>query len=357
MPDLRARPSSGRAHWRRAWAVWAAVAVLGGGSAARGQLVITPTFDSSITNDPNAALLQADILTAITAYQTLFTDNVTVSILFRYATTTPGGGSMGGSLARSNYTLYSRAYGTYVTALTNDASKSANDLTALAHLPAAGAFPNAPTRITVSSANGRALSMNTPGAMDATANVGTGGTFDGIVTINSGQNFALTRPVAGTGKFDVLQSIEHEIDEVLGFGSILPATTDFSGNAAVRPQDLFRYSAPGTVSLASGGSASSYFSIDGGQTLIVSYNQNSTGDYGDWGPSPTPLVQLAFSFPNTQSDVTRDSPEGVGLDVIGYDLTPVPEPGGLALAALAAAALARRVRRKAGERPAVGLQP
>jgi hypothetical protein len=312
---------------------------------ASGQIIINPTFDSSITSNPNSAVLQADINSAIANYHSLFSDNITLSILFRYSTTQPNGNPVsGGLLAQSNYTLYSETYNTYINALNNDTPKSPNDVIALAHLPAANAFPNNPLRITVSSANGRALGLNTGGAMAANGSVGTGGTFDGIVTINSAQNFSLTRPVGNVGKYDVMQSIEHEMDEVMGFGSILPSTTDFSGNTAIRPQDLFRYSAPGAISLSASSSASSYFSIDGGTTNLVAFNQNSGGDYGDWGPSAIPLVQLAFSNPNTQSDVTANSPEGVGLDVIGYNLNPVPEPGSLAMVGLAAAFVWRRRR-------------
>jgi uncharacterized protein (TIGR03437 family) len=117
------------------------------------------------------------------------------------------------------------------------------------------------------------------------------------------------------------------MDEVLGFGSILPSTTDYTGSSAVKPQDLFRYSAPGLTSLTIGTSVSSYFAIDGGVTRIVGFNQQSGGlDYGDWlSPSCaaeaiTPLVQYAATCAGTAADVSATSPEGIGLDVIGYDL-------------------------------------
>jgi hypothetical protein len=326
-----------------------AVAVLVGAVPAPAQIIITPTFDSSITTNPNSAALQTDINNAVALYESIFTDNINVSILFRYSTTAPDGSALAsGVLGVSNYPLISEPYNSYTTALANDSPKSANDITALAHLPAPSAFPNNPSKIDISSANGRALGLNTAGIMNSTGGLGGGGTFDGIVTINSSVNFALTRPVGNSGQFDVMQSIEHEMDEVLGLGSILPSTTDFTGSAAVRPQDLFRYSAPGAISLSASSSVSSYFSIDGGATDIVAYNQNPGGDYGDWGASPIPLVQLAFSFPNTESDISRDSPEGVALDVIGYNLAPVPEPGALALASLGTGAVSTygRWRRK-----------
>ncbi len=143
-----------------------------------------------------------------------------------------------------------------------------------------------------------------------------------------------------------MQTIEHEIDEVMGLGSILPSTTDFQGNNAVKPEDLFRYSAAGAISLSTA-APSSYFSINGGNNSIATFNQVANNDYGDWGTSPGPLVQLAISFPNTQSDISATSPEGIALDVIGYDLSSVPEPSTLLLtaAALSAAGYGRWRRR------------
>jgi hypothetical protein len=295
-------------------------------------LIINASFDSATSS--NAQLVN-DINSAISIYQNLYSDPVTISILFRYATTQPNGSALGGgTLAQSNYTLYSLTYNNLIAALTADAT-TANDATAIANLPAASAFPNNPTRIDASSADGRAVGLNTPGAMAANGSVGTGGTLDGIVTINSSQPFQFSRSGGiASNKFDVMQSIEHEIDEVLGLGSVLPNTTDFTGNGAVRPEDLFRYSSPGVIDLTNSGAASSYFSINGGNTNIAPFNQNSNGDYGDWGSTATPLVQLAFSNPGTQSDVSGTSPEGIALDVIGYDLTAsvtAPEPGTILL--------------------------
>jgi len=50
-------------------------------------LVIAPTFDTSITNDPNAATIMNTINAAIAMYQARFTDPVTVS----YQSTNSGG--------------------------------------------------------------------------------------------------------------------------------------------------------------------------------------------------------------------------------------------------------------------------
>ena len=63
-------------------------------------LVIHPTFDSSITNDPNAAVIQATINRAISIYETLFTDPITIEIRFRYATTLPDGTPLTGRFRR-----------------------------------------------------------------------------------------------------------------------------------------------------------------------------------------------------------------------------------------------------------------
>ena len=90
----------------------------------------------------------------------------------------------------------------------------------------------------------------------------------------------------------------------------------------LRPQDVFSWSSPGVRNLTSSGTR--YFSINGGVTNIVNFNQNPSVDFGDWlsteCPQAHPYVQNAFVCPGQSSDVTATSPEGINLDVIGYDL-------------------------------------
>jgi hypothetical protein len=279
-------------------------------ASANSGLVINATFDSSITTNANSAAIQSMINQAIAIYQSTFADPATVSILFRYSTTQPNGNPMGaGSLAQSNYVVYTVPWNTYINALKADA-KTANDTTANASLPA----NSLSTNIFPTSANGRAVGLNTPSAMFANGSVAAGGPYDGIVTLNSAQPFQFTRPPGGSS-YDALRSTEHEIDEILGLGAL-------NGGANLRPQDLFSWSSAGTRNLTNSGTR--YFSIDGGSTNIVGFNQIAGGDLGDWVspscPQANPYVQNAFSCAGQMSDVSLTSPEGISLDVIGYDL-------------------------------------
>src|ERR1700737_5652231 len=117
------------------------------------------------------------------------------------------------------------------------------------------------------------------------------------------------------------------MDEVLGLGSYIN-----SGSNDLRPQDLFSWSSPGNRNISSTGSR--YLSIDNGNTDIVGFNQDPNGDFGDWlsesCPQTNPFVQNAFGCTAQFADVSATSPEGINLDVIGYDLvasaTPTPTP-------------------------------
>ena len=275
-------------------------------------LTIHPTFDSSITNNPNSAAIQAMISRAIAFHETLFADPITIQIRFRFSTTTPDGTPFPmGTLARTDLVLYRPPWSTYINALRADA-KTSNDTQANASLPGSALSPN----VRPSSAGGRAVGLDTPPAMFADGTVGQGGPYDAIVTLNSAVPYQFSRPTS-PGNFDAQRSTEHEVDEAIGLGSRL------GGNGTdLRPQDLFSWSSPGHRNISTSGTR--YFSINGGGTNIVNFNQNPDGDLGDWFsaqcPQGHPYVQNAFVCAGQYSDISATSPEGINLDVIGYDL-------------------------------------
>jgi hypothetical protein len=275
-------------------------------------LTIHATFDNSITSKPNAAAIEAMINRAIARYESLFGDPIRIQIRFRYATTAPNGTHLApGVLAQSISALYMAPWNAAVDALRADA-RTNNDNLAVASLPGSALSTN----IIAASANVRALGGNAPPDVFANGTIGPGGPYDGIVTLNSGVPYRFTRPATG-GTFDAQRTTEHEIDEVMGLGSRL----GHPGNN-LRPQDVFSWASAGHRNITSSGAR--YFSINGGRTRIVNFNQNPVGDFGDWlstaCPQAHPYVQNALGCPGQSSDVTRTSPEGINLDVIGYDL-------------------------------------
>jgi hypothetical protein len=274
-------------------------------------LTISASFDSSITNNPNAAAIEAMINRAISIYESLFSDPFTVHILYRYATTLPNGDPIpAGSIARSSYVYYTLPWDMYINALRADA-KTPNDSLANSSLPSTALSTN----INVSSAGGRAIDLNTPPNESGGGTVG--GPYDGIVTLNSSVPWEFSRPVTA-GNFDAQRLAEHEMDEVMGFASHLSATNQ----SDLWPQDLFSWSSAGHRNITASGVR--YFSINGGVTNIVGFNQTAPYDFGDWlienCPQMHVYVQNAFNCTGQSADIAATSPEGINLDVIGYDL-------------------------------------
>jgi hypothetical protein len=281
-------------------------------------LNIVATFDPSITGNPNAAAIEACINRAIGILENLFNDPLTVPIRFRYSTTDADGTPLGAGVnARSRYAIYLKPWNTYVNSLRADA-RTSNDAVANTYLPTA--LPPGYTNVVVTSANGRALGFtDTPQAQCADGSVQNGCPYDGIVTLNSSNSFQWTRPPAA-GSYDAQRSLEHEMDEVLGLGSFRDCSYCMN-NSGLRPQDLFGFSAAGNRSYLLTGLR--YFSINNGNTRIVDFNQQG-GDKGDWAspacPQQHPYTQNASACTGQYSDVATTSPEGINLDVIGYNL-------------------------------------
>src|SRR6266487_922583 len=289
-------------------------------------LNINPTFDSSITGNPNAAAIEAMINRAISFHESLFSDPITIQIRFRYSTTGPDGTPLPASaIAQSAFVIYQVPWSTYIGDWSSDVCSSDLNL-ANASLPGTALSPNIKPR----RAGGRAVGLDTPPAMFSNGTVGQGGPYDGIVTLNSSVPYQFNRPTSA-GHLDAQRSTEHEVDEVIGLGSRLGD----NGNN-LHPQDLFSWSSPGVRNLASSGTR--YFSINRGSTNIVNFNQNPNGDFGDWlstaCPQAHPYVQNAFACTGQSSDIAATSPEGINLDVVGYDLVNRPQAPGAARAAV-----------------------
>ena len=269
-------------------------------------LTIHPTFDSSITGAPNAAVIQASISRAISVYESLFTDPITVEIRFRYAQNHPDGTPLN-HIVESLTVVYGLGWNTWINALRADA-KSSNDSLANATLPATPLLPS----LVLASPNGRALGQNTPPAMNADGTITAGGAYDGIVTLNSAIFNQFTRP-PDPNRFDAQRSFEAGIGSIMG---LLYSLTDFM------PIDVFSWASPGGRNFDVAGRR--YFSIDGGVTTIIDYNQSPNWDFASWlstqCPQARPLVQNSFPCVGQPADISATTPEGINLDVIGYDL-------------------------------------
>ncbi len=232
-------------------------------------------------------------------------------------------------LGGSSTVITTPSYSSYRTALLNNQMLSTNDNSAISNsVPNQSTNPvNGNSSVTITRALARALGM-----------VGASGSADSTIVLNTGiMNLSRSGP-QNPSFYDLQAVAAHEIDECLGVGG--PGTALPTTNSAIGAEDLFRYSATGVRSFTTSSSATAYFSIDGGATHIINFNQSGGGaDYADWASSSVHHIQDAFGTPNTQLDIGL--PELTALDVVGWNL---PEPSSLALMAFAGGTLTARKR-------------
>ena len=320
------------------------------GSLASAQLVITPTFDSSITSLSDAAAIEssidADIATFETTITTVNPDHVTIDFE-----------NVNSGLGFSHTAQADIDYSTYLSGLQANPNQSATQMAALATMPAANVGIQNDAQVLLTASDLAAIGQS---ALAASLVSGNGG-FNSTISLNFSQ-LNDSRPDANPSLYDLQSVAYHEIDEVLGIGG--NATTLYQAGATppsslptdVGPLDFFRYSAPGTRSFTYDPTQKAYFSIDGGKTNLVFFNQQNGAngaDFGDWGnPQGTaqgntpPQVQDAFGTPG--GEVNLGTNELTGLQVIGYNLVVVPEPSTWAMLLVSVGLLAYlRMRRMA----------
>jgi dockerin type I repeat protein len=281
--------------------------------------IIIPTFASNITSDPNAALIMASINRVILGYENTFADNITVNITFQEGSTEVGSSSTAG---------YIVPYSSYRNELIAHAT-SADDTSALLNVPSSNPIAGTlDSQVRVASALANVLGLD-PGLNP-----------DSTITLNTS---LLNLDRTGTqdpNKYDLIAVAAHEIDEALTRGSGLDGLANGASisNTRIMPSDLFRYEAAGVRSYNTNLASQSFFSIDGGNTMLAQFNQTAGRDYADWySPGDqTPQVQDAVGTkgarPNLNVELRR-------LDILGYtrfapttlSLTPPaiqsPDPG------------------------------
>jgi hypothetical protein len=277
----------------------AVLLLLIGGAEPAHALSIIDTFGGSVTGNANGAQIEATIQSASNAIATLYSNPVTVTINFQLTNQGLGG---------SSQYLYAASYASYTQALKNDLAANPSNTTL------ASAVANL--------SKGNDATGRTPMAVTSTlvdtlglGNISAGGT----VYLNSSLIYFGTGTTPGN-LYNGTAVIQHEIDEILGAGGAGSMLGTSLQNYYTGALDPYRYSSTGAPSYTSSSALASYFSVDGGHTLLARFNQMGVGDYGDlYG---TTLIQNYAGTPGHTPEAFAGSLESTMLQAIGYDLAP-----------------------------------
>lgn len=265
-------------------------------------LTINVTYDSTITGRANATDIQNAFEGVVEYFEAAIANPITVNLHVAWGkvnTSALGAGNVGET--RVNAVGGFRTFAQTRTLLLDGGVTTV--------LPSTD--PTGINRFLIPSAQAKALGMTGV----------TFPTYDAFIGFSS----TVTFQEFGTGgnpalMYDFTGVARHEIEHALGRVSGLTGATPFLGYAA----DLYRYTGVGTNSFVyntpSGGTPA-YASVDGGETVLGTYNNSPTGgDRVDWqSPGSTRNAQNARLETGKEYCLsTADQRLMIGL---GYDFT------------------------------------
>ena len=272
-----------------------ACAILAGGVSPAAALTINTTYSASVNNLANAAEVKAAFGSAIATYQNMFANPVTINIQV-------GWGEVAGYATSQLGVAAMTGYGTFgysqMQSMLRATSTSATDQSAYASLPATSPL-------------GAGTFTLTPALAKAIGLAGASSSMDGYVGFGAGYSFDFNRTDGITaGAYDFTGVALHEISHVLGRVSGL----GFSGATNGLPIDLFRYKAPGTTSFSYNEPA--YFSVDGGQTNLATFNASGTADRDSWVATSGDAFS-AYAIAGVVNDLS--AVDKMVMDVLGWN--------------------------------------
>lgn len=309
-------------------------------------------------------------------WTSLITTNVTVNLNFESGLRLSRG--VLGTTKPLNIDLY---YSDFRTRLAQ-ASSSAADASAVASLPSTSTFDRLINRtsdnpagagsatpyidhsamsVRLTAANARAVGVQFQG----NESPGCAAACDARIDISNRYQYDYDPSDGITpGTYDFVGVATHEIGHALGFISgvdvLDTASSPRQASAiSVKPLDLFRYSSLSAASHAIDFTAddrAKYLSIDGGATLGPAFAEGEVNGDGEqashWtGGSGTGVMQPYIDLGVASSRIT--AADLLAMDVIGWTVSSVPEPGTVALflAGLAGVAGARAKQRTRESNP------
>ncbi len=287
-------------------------------------MIISATYDSSITSSPYATQIESAIQAAIAYFDNTITNGVYVSIDFGFGEV-DGRAISAGAVGESVSNELGVSYADLV------ALAKAADSTSLVQEAAAAILPTsapASAQFLATTAEYRALTDNST----ITPNL------DGFVGLNANDAYFWSQSDPVAGAYDAVGALEHEISEVLGRQA--HAGRDIfsaAGQDDYSLLDLYRYTAAGDAASAAPGTAAGaldinyatpgvepaqgYFSYNG-STITLAYATPAAVqagyDPGDWAGRET---DDSFGTAQTGHDLAISQTDLEELNVLGYTIS------------------------------------